>query len=217
MMKHRLFNEKGFTLTETVAVMAISSLLIVTAALGIGVFFRKYQELSAYVDLQKDMVSFLNVLKYGQHIGTRSSEIEFIGITSAKGLKQISMTSVPGISKGIQITPPISNLYPTDFVNYYLHDGYIKMEYKHHGTDSSSPTILFPEKKLRDRVIIEDFLISDANKNNAIFKYMPNEQLCIINVDLKAKVKIRGDEYKSVHYKTTMAMKNMERPSTTTP
>ena len=198
-MKHRLFNEKGFTLTETVAVMAISSLLIVTAALGIGVFFRKYQELSAYVDLQKDMVSFLNVLKYGQHIGTRSSEIEFIGITSAKGLKQISMTSVPGISKGIQITPPISNLYPTDFVNYYL------------------PTILFPEKKLRDRVIIEDFLISDANKNNAIFKYMPNEQLCIINVDLKAKVKIRGDEYKSVHYKTTMAMKNMERPSTTTP
>ena len=60
-MKRMIFNEKGFTLTETVAVIAISSLLILTAAVGIGVFFRKYQELSAYVDLQKDMVSFLNV------------------------------------------------------------------------------------------------------------------------------------------------------------
>jgi len=213
MMKHRLFNEKGFTLVETIAVITISSLLIITAALGIGVFFRKYQELNAYVDLQKDMVSFLNVLKYGHHIGTRSSDIEFIGITSAKGIKQINMTSVPGVSKGIQITPPISNLYPSDYVRYYFHDGYIKMEYKHLGTDSSSPTILFPERKLRDRVIIEDFLISDANANNAIFKYMAGEQLCVINVDFKAKVKIRGDEYKSVHYKTTMAMKNMARPS----
>jgi prepilin-type N-terminal cleavage/methylation domain-containing protein len=215
MMKRMIFNEKGFTLTETVAVIAISSLLILTAAVGIGVFFRKYQELSAYVDLQKDMVSFLNVLKYGQHIGSRSSDIEFMGITSARELKLIRMTTIPGVSKGIEIKPPISDLYPNDYVRYYLQDGFIKMEYRHRGTDSSSPTILFPEKGLKDRVIIEDFLISDANANNAIFKYRPNEKLCVINVDFKAKVKIRQNEFKSVHYKTIMAMKNMERPSPT--
>ncbi len=40
------------------------------------------------------------------------------------------------------------------------------------GTDSLIP-ILFPEKGLKDKVIIEDFLISDANANDAIFKYKP--------------------------------------------
>jgi hypothetical protein len=62
-------------------------------------------------------------------------------------------------------------------------------------------------------VIIEDFLISDANANNAIFAYKPDEQMCVINVDLKAKVKIRKDEYRKVHFHTIMAMKNMDRPS----
>ncbi|HNV92540.1 MAG TPA: prepilin-type N-terminal cleavage/methylation domain-containing protein, partial [Candidatus Cloacimonas sp.] len=42
-MKHIIFNEKGFTLFETIAVITISSILIVTASMGIGVFFRKYQ------------------------------------------------------------------------------------------------------------------------------------------------------------------------------
>ncbi|HPH72381.1 MAG TPA: type II secretion system protein [Candidatus Cloacimonas sp.] len=212
-MTRMLFNEKGFTLVETIAVIVMSSILILTAALGIGLFFKKYQELNAYVDLQADMAEFLNVLKYGHHIGSRSSDIEFLGVTSAKELKLINMTTIPGISKGIEIKPPISDLYPNDFVRYYLHDGYIKMDYRNRGTDSPSPTILFPEKGKKDKVIIEDFLISDANANDAIFVYKPEEKLCIINVDFKAKIKISQNQYKSVHYKTVMAMKNMARPS----
>ena len=212
-MKHIIFNEKGFTLFETIAVITISSILIVTASMGIGVFFRKYQELNAYVDLQKDMVAFLNVLKYGHHIGSRSSDIEFEGITSAKEITLIRMSSVPGVSHGVEIKPPISDKYPNDFVRYYLHDGVIKMDYRHRGTDSPSAKVIFPEPGLKDRVIIEDFLISDANANNAIFAYKPDEKMCVINVDLKAKVKIRKDEYRKVHFHTIKKKKNMDRPS----
>ncbi len=100
-MKRMIFNEKGFTLTETVAVIAISSLLILTAAVGIGVFFRKYQELSV-MWIYKRIWFFLNVLKYGL---VRCSDIEFMGITSARELKLIRMTTIPGVSKGIEIKP----------------------------------------------------------------------------------------------------------------
>lgn len=212
-MKCSLLNEKGFTLFETIAVIVISTILMVVATMGIGIFFRKYQELNAYVDLQKDSAAFLNILKYGYHIGSRSSDIEFEGVTSAKQLTLINMTTIPGVSKGIQITPPLTNQYPDDYVKYYLHDGVIKMDYRHHGTDSPSAITIFPQAGLKDKVTIEDFLISDANANNAIFQYMTNENLCVINVELKTKVQIRDKEFRSVHFKTTMAMKNMERPS----
>ncbi|MEN6444629.1 MAG: prepilin-type N-terminal cleavage/methylation domain-containing protein [Candidatus Cloacimonas sp.] len=212
-MKCSLLNEKGFTLFETIAVIVISTILMVVATMGIGIFFRKYQELNAYVDLQKDSAAFLNILKYGYHIGSRSSDIEFEGVTSAKQLTLINMTTIPGVSKGIQITPPLTNQYPDDYVKYYLHDGVIKMDYRHHGTDSPSAITIFPQAGSKDKVIIEDFLISDANANNAIFQYMTNENLCVINVELKTKVQIRENEFRSVHFKTTMAMKNMERPS----
>ncbi len=211
MIRQLLGNEKGFTLIEIISVLVISSLLILVAAVGLSVFFGKYQELNAYIELQKDAAEFFNFLQYGYNVGS-GNNIQFNGIASARALEITGLTDEGGKGNGIKITPPLKEEYPYDFIQFYLQDKAIRANYMYNGVQVNAPIWVFPKKALRDQVIIESFKIGDANAYNAIFPYKTDENLCVVNVDLKAKVKVSKNKYRSIHYSTVMAMKNMERP-----
>jgi prepilin-type N-terminal cleavage/methylation domain-containing protein len=206
-----MLNQKGFTLVEIISVLVISTLLISVAGVGLSVFFSKYQELNDYVELQKDAMEFLNYLKNGVNVGS-GSYIQFNGIASARKLEITGRTEDAGVGNGIRITPPSRAEFPNDFMHIYLREGVIRADYMYNGVQVNTPAYLFPKRALRNKVKIESFKIGDANAGNAIFAYKPDEGLCIVNVQLKAKVETSKERFLTVDFKTVMAMKNMERP-----
>jgi prepilin-type N-terminal cleavage/methylation domain-containing protein len=203
-------NQKGFTLTELLSVVVISTLLIVIAGVGLSVFFAKYQEINAFVDLQKDSIEFLNYLKNGYNVGT-GNLLQFNGVASAKGLEITGRTYDLGVGTGLRIIPPFREEYPYDFIHFYLREGAIRVNYMYNGVQVNYPLYLFPKRSELDRIKIESFKVSDANAYNAIFVNKVNEPLCVVNIELKASVKTAKNKYRYVSYKTTMAMKNMSR------
>jgi len=211
MIKKLLGNQQGFTLVEVISVLVISTLLILVAAVGLSVFFGKYQELNAYVELQKDGAEFLNYLKNGYNVGS-GNNIQFNGIASATALEITGRTEDAGKGNGIKITPPRREEFPNDFIHFYLYEGVIRANYMYNGIQVNTPAYVFPKRALRDKIKIESFKIGDANAYNAIFPYKENEKLCVVDVELKAKVIINKNTTRSIHYKTVMAMKNMDRP-----
>ncbi|MDY0151285.1 MAG: type II secretion system protein [Candidatus Cloacimonas sp.] len=215
-VKPGLLNQKGFTLIEIISVLVISTLLITIAGVGLSVFFGRYQELNAYVELQKDAMEFLNYLKNGYNVGS-GAYIQFNGIASARALEITGRTEDAGVGNGIRITPPAREEFPNDFMHIYLAEGVIKANYMYNGVQVNTPIYMFPKRALRNKVKIESFKIGDANANNAIFRYKPNEGLCVVNVQLKARVETSDNKYIPVVFNTVMAMKNMERPITGEP
>ncbi len=211
MTKKLLSNQQGFTLVEVISVLVISTLLILVAAVGLSVFFGKYQELNSYVELQKDSMEFLNYLKNGFNVGTGNG-IQFNGIANAMAMEITGRTEDAGKGNGIKITPPRREEFPNDFIHFYLYEGVIRANYMNNGVQVNTPAYIFPKRALREKVKIESFKIGDANAYNAIFPYKPKEKLCVVDVELKAKIIINKKTIRRVHYKTVMAMKNMERP-----
>ncbi len=193
--------------------MVISTLLILSAGVGLSVFFTKYQELNAYVELQKNAVEFLNFLKNGYNVGS-GSYIQFNGIANARRLEITGRADQSGKGSGIRITPPaLEEFSNVDFMHFYLSDGVIRANYVYNGVQVNTPAYIFPKRAEKNRVTIEHFRISDANMNNAIYVPRLDEPLCVVKVELKAKVLITKKNYRYVEFNTIMAMKNMSRES----
>ncbi|MBP7309791.1 MAG: prepilin-type N-terminal cleavage/methylation domain-containing protein [Candidatus Cloacimonetes bacterium] len=212
-MKRIIKNDRGFTLIEMIVVMVISTLLIVAAGVGLSVFFSKYQELNAYVELQKDAVEFLNFMKNGYNVGS-GSYIQFNGIANARRLEITGRSDQSGKGTGIRITPPALEEYVnSDFMHFYLNDGVIRANYVYNGVQVNTPAYIFPKRAERERVTIEYFRVSDANVNNSIYVARIDEPLCVVKVELKAKVLTSKKRYRYVEFSTIMAMKNMNRES----
>jgi prepilin-type N-terminal cleavage/methylation domain-containing protein len=207
-------SNKGFSLIELISVVLISSMLIVIAGVGLSVFFAKYQEINAFVELQKDGMEFLNYLKNGYNVGS-GAYIQFNGVTSARALEITGRSDEPGKGTGLKITPPLKEEFPNDFIHYYLSNGVIRANYMYNGVQVNQPIFLFPKRGEQGRVTIESFKVSDANAYNEVFISKLNEPVCVVNVELKARVETAKKKYRYVHYKTTMAMKNMSRPTGT--
>jgi prepilin-type N-terminal cleavage/methylation domain-containing protein len=211
----RLKNPKGFTLIELVSVAVISSLLIVIAGVGLSVFFAKYQEINAYVELQKDAMECLNYIRNGLGVGSGEFN-QFNGVVSANAMELTGTSNESGSYSGLKLSPPPVELYEeftNDFIHYYLQDKVIRVNYMHNGVQVSSPLYLFPKRGEIDRVSIESFKVSDANAFNSLYQKKPDEPLCAVNVELKAKVKTAKNKYRYVRFSTVMAIRNMVRPT----
>lgn len=209
-----LMRNNGFTLIEVISVLLISSMLIVIAGVGLSVFFSKYQEINAYVELQAEAMEFINYLKYGYSVGS-GSYTQFNGVASARAMEITGRSDEAGKGNGLKITPPSREEFPHDFIHFYLHEGVIRADYMYNGVQVNYPLYIFPKRAEQDRIIIEQFKIGDANENNALFPYKLDEPLCVVSVELKASVKTAKDRYRTVHFNTTMAMKNMSRQGLT--
>jgi prepilin-type N-terminal cleavage/methylation domain-containing protein len=204
-------NQKGFTLIEMISVLLISTLLILVAGVGLSVFFGKYQELNAYVELQKDTTEFLSFIKTGYNVGS-GNNIQFNGVVNARALEITGRTNEAGKGNGIKIIPPLREEYPNDFMHFYLQEGIIRANYMYNGVQVYSPAFIFPKRALKEKVKIIEFKVGDANAYNALFPYKPDEKLCVVTVEIKAKVETSAKKFRNVSFSTVMAMKNMERP-----
>ena len=210
-------NYKGFTLIEMIVVMVISTLLILSAGVGLSVFFGKYQEINAYVELQKSAVEFLNYLKNGYYVGS-GNFAQFNGVANARALQIIGYSGQSGKGTGIYITPPALQEFATaDYIKFFLREGVIRADYMHNGVQVNTPAYVFPKREEMNKIKIESFLVSDANAFNSIYIPREDEPLCIIKVELKARVEVRKNKYRYVEFSTLMAMKNMSREPLPTP
>ncbi len=188
--------QRGVTLVEVLVVILIVVVLIMISGLGIGLFFRKFQELNAWAELQKDALECLNTIKHGVPVGS-GNNMEYYGVANA--IKMQLTNTATNTSTGLRVTPPTNKgLETPDYAHFYLYDGAIRCTYVHHGVQVASPLYLFPKRERLDDMSIDRFLITRIN---------PETETVAIQVELHGKVKTGKDSYRYVRYTTKMVKK----------
>lgn len=194
--KNILTRQRGVTLIEILVVIIISSMLIVIAALGIGAFFRKYKELSAWSVLQQEGLDCLNTIKNGIGVGN-VPDVEYYGVINALKLQLTNTTTTT--AQGLKITPPTeAGLETPDYAHFYFYDGAVRCRYVHHGIQAASPLYIFPKQESLGKIKVEKFQVTKVN---------PENDVLAVRVELKARIETRKDEYKYINYKTIMVKK----------
>jgi prepilin-type N-terminal cleavage/methylation domain-containing protein len=189
--------QRGVTLVEVIVVMVLSVMLIMVAALGIGAFFRKYAELNAWAELQKDALDCINTIKNGVPVGN-FNDLEYIGVTNAMKLQLTNTTTTS--SSGLKITPPSSSsIYTSDYAHFYLYNGVVRCAYVFHGVQAASPLYIFPKQENIDKMIVDKFTITKINTRE--------QDVLAVQVELNARVKTGDKTFRQVHFKTKMVKK----------
>lgn len=188
-------SQGGFTLIELIVVMALSTMLILISGLGIGLFFRKYKELNAWAELQKEAWECLNTIKNGVQVG-QGENMEFIGVTNALELQLTNTATNSGTA--IKVTSPSSQGATNDYAHFYLFDGGVRCMYVYHGVQAASPLYLFPSRENRDKIIVDKFLITKMNRDR---------ELIAVQVELNARIKTGTNSFRAVKFKTKMVKK----------
>ncbi len=209
--KNFIMGQRGVTLVEMIAVIALMSILIVISGVGIGLFFRKYKELNAWAELQKDGVECLNYIRNGIPVGTQSVRVhrngdmefnrpkEYYGVTNALALKFVNAPLGATTANGVKITPPApAGLDTNDFAQFYLYDGAVRCSYMYRGVQSASPLFLFPKRGKRDDMTLEKFQLRKLNTETELHAF---------EVTLEGKVKTGPNTFRKIKYRTKMAMK----------
>jgi hypothetical protein len=196
-----LKRQRRVTLAEVIVVMLISMMLILISAIGIGAFFRKYKELNAWAELQKDGLECLNLIKNGVPVGS-GSNMEYYGVTNAMAIQLTGTTTTSG--SGIRITPPSTGMLDSaDYAHFYLSDGVVRCTYVHDGIQVASPLFIFPKRENLESMFVEKFLITKVNTDH---------DLLAVQVQLDAKVKTGEDQdgkavFRKIKFKTKMVKK----------
>ncbi|MDP2172939.1 MAG: prepilin-type N-terminal cleavage/methylation domain-containing protein [Candidatus Cloacimonadaceae bacterium] len=197
-LKHPLSNQRGVSLIEVIVVMVIVVILIMISAVGISLFFRKYQELNAWADLQKDGLECLNTIKNGIAAGT-GNNVEFLGVNNAIYMRLLGAPFGATTGNAIKVTPPTKDgLETTDYAQFFLYDNAVRATYVHRGIQISSPVYLFPKRDKLDTMTLEKFQIKKVNQG---------PELIAIEVTLHGKVKTGKDAFRYIKYKTKMVKK----------
>ena len=188
-----LGRQRGVTLAELIVVMAISVMLIFVAAVGIGTFFSKYRELTAWAELQKDALDCLNQIKNGVPVGN-VQDMEYYGVANALRLRLTNTTT--NSATGLRVTPPTDKgLETPDYAHFYLYDGAVRCTYVHRGVQVASPLYIFPKQENLDDMIVDKFLFTKVN---------PDQDVLAVQVELHARVRTGEDKFRAVKFTTKM-------------
>ncbi|HOY85197.1 MAG: prepilin-type N-terminal cleavage/methylation domain-containing protein [Candidatus Cloacimonetes bacterium] len=191
-----LGRQRGVTLAELIVVMAISVMLIFVAAVGIGTFFSKYRELTAWAELQKDALDCLNQIKNGVPVGN-VQDMEYYGVANALRLRLTNTTT--NSATGLRVTPPTDKgLETPDYAHFYLYDGAVRCTYVHRGVQVASPLYIFPKQENLDDMIVDKFLFTKVN---------PDQDVLAVQVELHARVRTGEDKFRAVKFTTKMVKK----------
>lgn len=209
--KQKVLGDHGVTLIEMIVVITLMTMLILISGVGISLFFRKYKELNAWAELQKDGVECLNYIKNGIPVGTQTVRVhdngdmeflrpkEYYGVTNAMALKFVNAPFGASIANGIRVTPPApEGLETNDFAQFYLYDGAVRCSYMYRGVQSASPLYLFPKKGKRDDMTLTRFEMRKLNSD---------QEVMAMEVILEAKVKTGPNTFRTIKYRTKMAKK----------
>jgi len=212
-MQKILKSNRGITLIELITVLVISTILIMASGMAISVFFRRYKEINAYMDLQKEAMKCLNVIKNGYPM--REGE-DFYGVANANEIEITGSSQAWNEGTGIKIIPPFSQTYQSgDMVHFYLDHGVIKVKYSYKGTQTSSAQYLFPTRDMQNTMEVTRFSVSNANAEGELLplQLVRQDGLIILKIVLEARVLIkdaklpRNRVYKTVSYSTYMVKK----------
>ena len=218
-------NQKGFTLIEVISVVLISTILIAVSFAGIMAFFKSYNQINSYLDMQQGMMECMQMIRYGLRMPVRNANLEtlenynprrgvFWGVTNAKTIEILNYNTFLQFGDGLKITPSYLEAVSqgNDHLRFYLDRGAIRATYVYKGSSSSSPLYIFPREKDKDKIEVTAFKISNENKG-AYFRLLEDDPISLIGVEIEARVLIKDDpvpykrEYRTVNYKTTIAKK----------
>lgn len=201
--RKKFSQSSGFTLMELVASLAIAGIIFAAAAVALGTFFSKYNELSKYADLQSQAFDCLSQsIKYGRLIGNSANDKQWFGIANAESVELLGSESGEG-AQGIKILPAKTGSdHMNDWVKFQLSGGKIVSSYRYGNSSSSAQTQVFPPKLRYNKP-------SDITVTDLRFKPVrvpgTSGKFSVVRVTLDAKIKVRSNYYKYVHYTTKMA------------
>ncbi len=196
-MPSRIFrNDQGFSLTEIVAALAVSTILIILAALAIITFFTKFKELSYFADLQQQAFEAIETMKYGYPLQDVDGYV-FMGISNAKTATLEALAGGWGAYSGIYCVPDRSALgHANDYIRFYWdrNSKSIRMQALY-GVRFYQEQI-FP-KVGDDRIEVTFFNLTSHTGT-------PDTR--VLKMELTAEVIISEEKRKEVSYTTTIAL-----------
>lgn len=75
-----LSNQRGVSLIELIVVMGITVIMVMISGSGVAVFFRKFDELKKYAELQNDAIELINYIKFGIPMGDDGAALTQTGL-----------------------------------------------------------------------------------------------------------------------------------------
>jgi prepilin-type N-terminal cleavage/methylation domain-containing protein len=212
-MRKILKSEAGFSLIELIAVMAISTVLIMVSASAISVFFNKYKEINAFVRLQTEAVKTLDVIRNGYPVGSGQYQ-QFYGVSNAKALEITGRAAEAGKGTGIKIYPPISSDFQKfDFMHIYLENKAIRVNYSFNGVQVDSPRYLFPSREELGEYEVTKFVVGNANEYGDVSPLTLGTDLALLEVEVEIRALLKKgamphlNKYKTVNFRTMMVKK----------
>lgn len=194
--KGRVRNDRGITLTEIVAALAVSTILISLAAVAIITFLTKFRELSYFAELQQEAFNAVETVKYGFGIPDED-EYLFLGIANAKSVTLEAASGGWGAFSGITCIPDRSAPgHSNDYVRYYWDRQARTLRVQALYGIRYYEEQIFPPRG-DDRIEVTNFnLTSPTGAAN------PR----VVKLELTSEITISEDKKKEVSYTTTVAL-----------
>lgn len=207
-------NQRGVSLVEVIVVMVIIVVMVMISGSGVAVFFRKYEELKKYAELQNDAIELLNYIKFGIPMGDEGTALsqtglgdyqfrnpkEYYGVNNAITIEFMNAPYGARQSNSIRVIPILTDKHvpPSDYAEFYYYNGTVRCRRSYKGTGTSSPLVLFPKTGKRDYITLDSILFKQINNGSNI---------AVLDVTLKASVQIGPKTYKRLNFRTQMVKK----------
>ena len=199
-MKKIFSSQAGFTITEMLVVIAISGFIFAVAATGFATFFAKFNELTAFSDLQKGAFECIQTMKYGIPIRTSAEggqTWQFRGIVNCTSVSFAGMGNYANSSQSILLKPPAADInHVNDWVKFYQEGIYVRSSFAD-GTLNPPPDYIFPKPARNNAVSVTKLEFTKLNAGDTAK---------VIGVRLEAKVKVRTNYYRYVTFSTKVAL-----------
>lgn len=208
-------NQRGVSLIELIVVMGIIVIMSMISGGGVAVFFRKYDELRKYAELQNDAIELLNYIKFGIPVGDEGAALtqtglgdyqfhkpkEYYGVNNALTIQFLNAPYGARQSNSIRVIPILvqdHGLTPSDYADFYYHNGTVRCRRSYQGSGSSTVLTLFPKTGTRDYISLDEISFKQLNNGSNI---------SVLDVTLRAKVEVGPKRYKRLMYRTQMVKK----------
>lgn len=189
-------NRQGITLTEVLAAVAVSTILIGMAAVAIITFYTKFRELSYFAELQQRAFDAVETIKYGYPFPDMTDYL-FLGVANSRSVQLEATSGGWGTFGGITCYPDRSAQgHENDYVRYYYdrHSKSLSLQALH-GIRFYQEQIFPPRGESHIEVTSVSFSSLTGTRNPRVIK-----------IELEADVIITDDSKKSVRYTTQVAI-----------
>lgn len=208
-------NEKGYSLAELVVSLPLAVFAIALLTFAIINFTISYQETQLYIQLQEDLFSAIETMRYGYTKANVTDGEQIIGLASANKV-EIGLTD-----NSIKIIPIILHTGIDYYARFYENEGKI-IASAQYGVKSFNNIRVFPES---DRMFGTEPMFEILN-----LQFVPEKtidgKIYLLGVNASARVRFRmkkdeqsleedlRENTKTIHYKTSIFIGNAQIQNT---